>query len=45
MKGQAQKEASCIKSALKIKRKVKGNKYPYGDNYNVLCNNGHCCST
>lgn len=44
MKGQAQKEARCINSALKLKRKVK-KKNPYGVNYNILCGNGHFCST
>lgn len=44
MKGQAQKEAIYIKSAFKIKRKVKG-KIPYKANHKILCINGHYCST
>ena len=44
MKGQAQKEARYIRSALKMKRKVKG-KNPYKDNHIILCNNSHYCST
>jgi hypothetical protein len=44
MEGQAQTEARYIKSALKIKTKVKGGRNPYGDNHNIL-GNGHYCST